>query len=155
MARRVFFSFHFERDNWRAAQVRNSWVTKPNRESAGYLDKADWEEVRQRGEQAIQRWIDKQLAGTSVTVVLIGAETASRKYVRYEIEKSWEKKNGLIGVYIHNLKDRDGKTDFKGKDPFIEIGYKSIRTYDWVNNSGYDNLGVWVEEAYQRAQNRN
>jgi len=37
MARRVFFSFHYERDNWRAGQARNSWVTK-DRESAGFWD---------------------------------------------------------------------------------------------------------------------
>ncbi len=39
MARRVFFSFHYERDVWRAGQVRNSWVTK-DREEAGFWDAA-------------------------------------------------------------------------------------------------------------------
>src|SRR3990167_10356932 len=70
MARRVFFSFHYERDIWRAGQIRNSWVTKPDRESAGFWDSASWEEVKKKGEEAIQRWIDKQLEGTSVTVFL-------------------------------------------------------------------------------------
>lgn len=46
MARKVFFSFHYERDVWRAAQVRNSWVTKPDRETAGFWDSASWEEVK-------------------------------------------------------------------------------------------------------------
>lgn len=44
MARRVFFSFHYERDAWRAAQVRNSWVTKPDREAAGFWDAVAWED---------------------------------------------------------------------------------------------------------------
>ena len=61
MARRVFFSFHFERDVWRAGQVRNSWVTKADRESAGFWDAADWEEVKKKGDEAIKKWIDKQL----------------------------------------------------------------------------------------------
>ena len=78
MARRVFFSFHYERDIWLASQVRNSWVTKPDREAAEFWDAASWEEVKKKGEEAIKRWIDKQLEGTSVTVVLIGAEIYAR-----------------------------------------------------------------------------
>lgn len=154
MARRVFFSFHYERDIWRASQVRNSWVTKPDREAAGFWDAASWEEVKKRGDEAIKRWIRDQLQGTSVTVVLIGTETPDRKYVQYEIEQSRESDNGLIGVYIHNMKDKNGRTEPKGADPFIKMGYKNIRTYDWVQDNGYNNLGDWVEAAFQRAQNR-
>lgn len=154
MARRVFFSFHYERDVWRASQVRNSWVTKPDREAAGFWDAAAWEEVKKKGEEAIRRWINKQLEGTSVTVVLIGAETSERKYVQYEINQNWDRGNGLIGIYIHNLKDRNGKTDIKGTDPFVKLGYKGIRTYNWVSDNGYENLGDWVEAAYERAQRR-
>lgn len=85
MARRAFFSFHFERDVWRAGQVRNSWVTQ-DREDAGFWDAAAWESVKRKGDAAVHAWIDGQLKGTSVTVVLIGTETAQRKYVSYEIE---------------------------------------------------------------------
>ena len=134
MARRVFFSFHYERDIWRASQVRNSWVTKPDREDAGFWDAAAWEEVKKKGDEAIKRWIRDQMNGTSVTVVLIGSETVNRKYVQYEINHSWERGNGLIGIYIHNLKDKNGEKDKKGDDPFKYLGYKGIRTYDWVND---------------------
>ena len=154
MARRVFFSFHYEKDIWRASQVRNSWVTKPDRESAGFWDAASWEEVKRKGDEAVKRWIRDQLNGTSVTVVLIGSETSERPYVRYEIEQSWERNNGLIGVYIHNIKDQNQKTEPKGADPFINMEWKNFRTYDWVNDNGYQNLGEWVEAAYQRAQSR-
>lgn len=154
MARRVFFSFHFESDIWRASQVRNSWVTKPDREAAGFWDAASWEEVKKKGDEAVKRWIREQLSGTSVTVVLIGTETSERPYVRYEIEESWERKNGLIGVYIHNIKDQNQKTEPKGADPFVKMGWKNFKTYDWVNDNGYQNLGEWVEAAYQRAQSR-
>jgi len=81
MARRVFFSFHYERDIWRASQIRNSWVTKLDREDAGFWNAASWEEVKKKGDEAIKRWIDAQLQGTCVTAVLIGAETSERKYV--------------------------------------------------------------------------
>ena len=159
MARRMFFSFHYERDIWRAGQVRNSWVTQ-DREAAGFWDAASWEEIKKKGQEAIKRWIDKQLEGTSVTVVLIGAETNNRKYVDYEIEQSRKRSKGLLGVYIHNLKDRSGDRDTKGKNPFDywyttvngqEKYYSSIySTYDWVNDDGYDNLGDWVEKAAKK-----
>lgn len=160
MARRVFFSFHYERDIWRAGRVRNSWVTQ-DRESAGFWDAASWEEVKKKGEESIKRWINKQLEGTSVTVVLIGAETSSRKYVIYELEQSHKRGNGMLGIYIHNMKDSDGKTDKKGSDTFGDIftdekGEKKYfwqlyPTYDWVNNNGYNNLGDWVEKAAKKA----
>lgn len=161
MARKVFFSFYYERDIWRAGVVRNSWVTKPDREAAGFWDKASWEEVKKKGEEAIRRWIDKQLEGTSVTAVLIGAETSGRKYVTYEIIKSHEKGNGLLGVYIHNIKDQDGDVDSRGKNPFDDIYIEEdgrrvyfpemYPTYDWVYSKGYDSFGNWVEEAAQKA----
>lgn len=148
MARRVFFSFHYERDVWRAGQIRNSWVTKPDRESAGFWDAAKWEEVKKKGDDAIKQWIRNQISGTSVTVVLIGAETALREYVRYEIQHSWDSGNNLMGIYIHNMKDVNGRADVKGADPFSAMGFTGIPTYDWVSESGYTNLGSWVEHAY-------
>ena len=53
MARRAFFSFYYERDSWRAGQVRNSWVTK-DRESAGFWDAAAWEEVKKKSDAEIE-----------------------------------------------------------------------------------------------------
>ncbi len=157
MARRVFFSFHYERDIWRASQIRNSWVTKPNRESAGFWDSASWEAAKKIGEDAIERWINNQLHGTSVTVVLIGTETSERKYVKYEIKRSYEIGNGMLGIYIHNMKDQFGRTDVKGKNPFDNwylnrnghiIYFSSLyHTYDWVYDRGYKNIGDWIEKA--------
>ena len=160
MARRVFFSFHYERDVWRAGQVRNSWVTKDG-EDAGFWDSAAWEEVKKKGSDAIEKWIDDQLKGTSVTVVLIGAETSERPYVGYEIKQSHNKGNGVLGIYIHNMKDSNSKTDTKGKNPFdswyIERDGKKIYfstlypTYDWVNDNGREKMGDWIEAAAKKA----
>jgi len=156
MVRRVFFSFYYERDIWRASQVRNSWVTKPDREAAGFVDAASWEKIKKQGDEAIKRWINNQLKGTSVTAVLIGAETSGRKWVRYEIRKSHENGNGLFGVYIHNMKDADGKTDKKGKNQFGKIDgehffWELYPTYDGVDKHGYKDLGDWVEKAAKEA----
>lgn len=160
MARRTFFSFHYERDAWRAGQVRNSWVTQ-DRESAGFWDAAAWEEVKKKGETAIEKWIDDQLKGTSVTVVLVGAETSERKYVGTEIVKSYNKGNGMLGIYIHNMKDVNGKTDTKGANPFAnwtieqngqKVSLSNIyQTYDWVNDKGRESIGTWIEAAAKKA----
>lgn len=161
MARKAFFSFHYANDVWRANQVRNSWVTKPNTEAAGFVDAADFEEVRKGGDVAVKKWIDNQLSGTSVTVVLIGSDTSNRDYVKYEIQKSYEKGNGLLGIYIHKLKDSNGNTSLKGSNQFGEIGKDTngnsvyfstdYLCYDWVDDDGYNNLGKWIEAAAKKA----
>ena len=161
MARRAFFSFHYQKDVWRANIVRNSWVTKDDKEAAGFIDAAEFEEVEKGGDAAIKRWIDKQLEGTSVTVVLIGTETSNREYVKYELQKSYQKGNGMLGIYIHQVKDRNGYTTTKGSNQFGEIGKDSSGNSvyfstnypcnDWVDDNGYNNIGKWIEDAAKKA----
>ena len=86
MARRVFFSFKYESDIWRAMIVRNSWVIQ-GRKAAGFIDAADFEKLKKQGDAAIESWIDRELNGTSVTVVLVGADTYLSRWVKYEIKK--------------------------------------------------------------------
>lgn len=156
MARRVFFSFHYENDIWRANQVRQSWVTQ-DRQAAGFFDASLWEEVKRRGEDAVRKEILRGIENTSVTAVLIGSETALRTWVQFEINKSLERGNGLVGVRIHSLKDQNGRTSFPGANPFdlLQVdrnGQKMLlsrlyQTYDWVANDGYKNFGTWVDAA--------
>lgn len=155
MARFVFLSFHYKRDILRASQVRNSWIGKPDRYAAGFLESSSaWETLKRQGEAAIRRWIDNQLDRTTVTIVLIGAETSKRKWVKYEIKRSIERVNGFLGVYIDKINDPNTGTDIRGHNPLggnrqpLSSWYK---TYDWVANYGRDNLGDWVQEAYEKA----
>lgn len=162
MVRRVFFSFHYERDIFRVSQVRNSGLTKGTYEQAGFIDHADWESLQRQGDSAIRRWIDGQLDGASVTVVLIGAETASRNWVTYEIQKSHSEGKGLLGVYINRLKDpRTLQTDARGPNP-LDFQYDTssgwrrplsalYRSYDWVDDNGFASFSTWVEEAARAA----
>lgn len=160
LARRVFFSFQYEQDIWRANVVRNSWVTK-DRESAGFWDASLWEKTKIKGENALKNLINEGLKNTSVTVVLIGRETANRKWVLYEIKQSHNRGNGLLGIYIHGIKDQYSNTDIQGPNPFkklyIDKGwYKKYLselypTYYWKVSMGYHYLGQWIEEAAQKA----
>ena len=144
MARRTFFSFKYK-DVSRAMVVRNSWVTQ-GKESAGFADAAEFEKLKKQGDDAIQRWIDKQLNGTSVTVVLVGQHTCSSRWVKYEIEKSIEIGNGLLGIDISKIKDLQGNTtDRCGEIP------KGYPFYLWFKDDGYNNMGEWIESAAKAA----
>jgi MTH538 TIR-like domain (DUF1863) len=152
MARQTFFSFRYKKDNWRASIIRNSWVTQ-DRKAAGFFDSAEWEEVKKKTDSAIEAWIDEQLKGTSVTVVLIGADTAGKKWIEYEIISSDKKGNGMLGIYVHNIKDSNGNTTTKGKNPFDNFEFTKAENvvtypvYDWVADDGYNNMSAWIEKA--------
>jgi len=154
--RNVFFSFHYKPDNWRSSQVRNIGVIEGNQP----VSDNDWESVTKGGDAAIQKWIANQMNGRSCTVVLIGAGTAGRKWIDYEIEKSWKDKKGLLGIHVHNLKDRQGNQSAKGKNPFKEFTIKGeslasvVESYDppYADSKAVysyicDNLEGWVEDA--------
>ena len=141
----MFFSFKYESDVSRAMVVRNSWVTQ-GREAAGFVDAVDFEEVKKGGDEAIRRWIDDQLDGTSVTVVLVGSDTCTSKYVKYEIDQSIAKGNGLLGIDISKIKDLSRNTSERcGQIP------KGYAFYLWNNDGGYDNMGDWIEKAARDA----
>ena len=167
MARHTFFSFHYQRDIWRVNQVRNSWITQGHT-TAGFWDSTNWESVKKQGDQAIKNWINRQMKGTSVTVVLIGTETNQRKYVLYEIQRSYQENKGILGIRIHNMKNQYGHTDYWGKNPLdfvtadnvplseLYSGYNKIyKTYDWVQDNGYYKMGNWIEEAARNAKRLN
>jgi hypothetical protein len=153
MARKIFFSFHYERDAWRAGQVRNANVVS-DEDERGFIDAVDWESIKKQGDAAIKRWIDDQLENTSITTVLIGAETADREWVQFEIQRSWNRGNGVVGVRIHNIKDQDKNTDAAGRNPFDDFKLadgtllSSVCTnYDWISDDGRRNLRKWADEA--------
>lgn len=146
MARRVFFSFHYQRDIWRVNQIRNiPEIT--GCAAAGFQDASLWEEAKKKGDAEIKKLIDKGLENTSVTVIFIGAKTAGRKYINYEIEKSIEKGNGIVGIQIHHLKNQAGETDEPGTTPakLTNGGYK---VYKYVDS---EKLAARIEEAAKAA----
>ena len=160
MARRVFFSFHYDNDVNRSMIVRNSWVTQ-GKEAAGFIDKAEFETIKQQGTTAVERWIDKQLEGTSVTVVLVGSETLNRPFVQYEIRKSIKRGNAIIGVDISGIKDMiTSQTSSRGNMHTVIGEYSDGRKayfddycdgiYSYTTQDGYRNIGRWIEEAARK-----
>ena len=145
MAKRVFFSFHYQDViDFRANVVRNHWRTKPDREAAGFFDASIWETAKRTSPLAVKRLINKEVQNISVTVVLIGSETYLRRWVRYEIIKSMAKENHIFGVHINGIEDKYKRKKRLGPNPFDYLGYqysddgKKLYLYEYKN-------GKWVQ----------
>lgn len=154
--RQVFFSFHYVPDNWRVSQIRNIGQIEDNKP----VSDNKWEEVKGKGNQAIQNWIDENLKNRTCTVILIGENTAGRKWIDYEIKKSWDDGKGVVGIYIHNLKNSKGEQSKMGINPFehFTVGEKKLSSIVKCYNPPYsastdvynyikNNLEKWIEEA--------
>ena len=158
--RQVFFSFEYDADAWRANQVRNMGIVD---QSSTFTDN-DWEKVK-GSELTIKRWINSQLKMRSCLIVLIGETTFTRPWVDYEIQKAYELEKGIVGVYVHKLKDSDGNQSEKGLNP-LDFNYTDdgeplsqyVRTFNsrCVTSVGVyrdieDNLSDLIEEAIENA----
>lgn len=98
----------------------------------------------------------------SCVVVLVGTNTADRKWVKYEIEKAWADGKGIVGIHIHNIScPRNGKCA-KGTNPFAQykIDEKNmaniVKCYDPKSYDAYNDikasLEVWIDEAIRIRQ---
>lgn len=156
MARKAFYSFHYKKDGWRVSQVRNIGKL----EADGPLSDNDWEQLKRKGDAAVKNWIDSQMFGKSCCVVLVGEQTASRRWVKYEISESWKSKKGIVGIRIHNLLDGEGNKSSAGPNPFDNFkvdGQPLSSIVKLYNPSGADsksvyatisnNIAEWAEEA--------
>lgn len=128
--RQVFFSFEYNKDHWRASQVRNMGKV----DNSSTFSDNDWEEVKLKSDAKIKEWIDSQMEKRSCLVVLIGATTSGRKWINYEIKKAYELGKGIVGIYIHGLKNSNGDQTTKGSNPFYQfyIGEENKRLSNYV-----------------------
>lgn len=123
MARKCFYSFQYQPDSQRAAQIRQIGSIEGNKPASDN----DWETVTNGGEAAIKRWISNQMNGKSCTVLLIGSNTANRKWINHEIVESWDAGMGIVGIYIHGIKNLAGETSTKGANPFDYITHGATK----------------------------
>ena len=156
MARKVFYSFHYKPDSQRASKVRNMGRLEGNQPVSANR----WEQVKRSGDPAIRRWIQQQMRGKTCVVVLIGTDTASRRWVNYEIRQGWNSGLGVVGIRINKMTDLAGHTATRGANPLSRttLGNTSLdriaKTYDPAGTSSaavyrsiYRNIDKWVEEA--------
>lgn len=158
MARKCFFSFHYHPDNWRVSKIRNIGAIEGNKPAADN----DWETVVGGGDKKIKEWISNQMDGRTCTVILVGSNTANRKWINHEIVESWNRGMGVLAIHIHNITDRNDKQASKGANPLYYITHgptqKRLSTiakaYDppcTISKNVYNyianNIDDWIEEA--------
>jgi len=160
----VFYSFHFDNDVFRVQQIRNIGVIDGNEP----VSKNDWEQTR-RTPGGIERWIDNAMKYRTHVVVLIGSETYLRPWVRHEIAKGWDAGKGVVGIYIHNLRDPRTSnshpyygTCAQGTNPFSQVSLQNGRTLaqyvpcfnpniaDAYNDIAR-NITSWIAQAIRRS----
>jgi hypothetical protein len=144
MARRCFFSFHYDEDCHRAYQVREIGSIEGNQAASDN----DWEQVINGGDDAIKQWINDQMFGRSCAVVLVGAATAKRKWINYEIVRAWDEGLGLVGIHVHGLKNLSGEATSKGANPFACVNHGPTRKPLSSIVKCYDPAGATSKERY-------
>ena len=159
MPRRVYFSFHYKNDIQRVVRIRNSGVIKESGQP--FIDKAEWEKLKLSGDKTIEKWIDRQMDGTSVIILCIGLETYKRRWVMHEIAKAYQERRGIVAIYMNGMKDLNGNSIGFGVNPLSQLqvkegeGYKLLsdiyKSYSWVNDDGYNNIEDWISEAAEAA----
>jgi hypothetical protein len=163
MARKVFFSFHFANDFWRTQQVRQMKAL----EGQNLASPNKWEEVKREGDAAVEKWIGEQMSGRSCVVVLVGAETANRPWVLYEVAKGWNDGKGVLGIRIDKLLGTDSKPAVAGPNPFSKVrlkdSWKTLADFAPLkvpagadSKAAYasiaDNIEAWIEDAIKIRQ---
>jgi hypothetical protein len=151
--RQIFYSFHYENDVNRVQLIRNIGALEDNKPASIN----EWEQVKRGGDTAIERWIDDNMKYRSCVVVLVGEETANRKWVQHEIKKAWREGKGVVGIHIHNIKCMNNGYGRQGQNPFSQIlvGNRSmssiVKCYNPSSNDAYNdirnNIEKWIEEA--------
>ncbi|MGV0071288.1 TIR domain-containing protein [Mycobacterium colombiense] len=143
MARSIFASFHYDADSWRVQQVLKMGAI----EGDSLVTAQEWESVKRKTNEAIEKWIHDQMLRKSAVVVLVGAQTASRSWVEYEIRKAWTDRRPLVGVRIHGLKGSDQRPSRPGANPFSNVklmdGRNLATLVPLYEPAGYDSQGVY------------
>jgi hypothetical protein len=132
--RRVFFAYHYKPDVQRAQVVSKSWVTKPDRESAGFMNNLEFEKKQRQDKELLKQFLSDAMKSSSVTAVLIGTETVYRPWVRYELVRSFQQGRGLLGIHVHNINGFDGKPVAQGPDPLENLAFAVTKgRVSWIH----------------------
>lgn len=154
MAKKCFLSFHYKPDNWRVSQIKQIGAI----EEQPILESNKWEEIKKKGDIAIENWIADNMKGKECLIVLVGKETAGRRWVKHEIKKAWKDGLGVLAIYIHNLKDAGRERTTKGSNPFAGLTVDGVavsgKVYDppySTSKNVYDhissNIETWISDA--------
>ena len=144
MAHKVFVSYHHSNDQKKADYLRTKYG-----DNNTLLDSSLYEAYECSSDDKILAAIrQNHLKDSTVTIVLIGSETANRKWIDWEICASLRpygsrSLNGLLGIYLPTA----GETPARLQDN-IDSGYAV--TMKWENISWQ--LQSKIDEAYKNRE---
>jgi hypothetical protein len=122
VARYIFFSFSYEDvKNFKVNVVRNSWLLNNNEDT--FIDGSIWETQKSKNPNVIKKLIDDGMHRTSVTAILIGENTANRRWVNYELVKSFERRNGILAININRIRGKNQYISAKGQNPLDRLAF--------------------------------
>jgi len=142
MAHKVFVSYHHGNDQSRAEHLRTTYGVDKTFVDRSLPDAYD----SSSNDEILSLIRTCHLRDSTVTIVLIGSETANRKWVDWEIYASLRpygerSRNGLLGIYLPTA----GNTPARLQDN-IDTGYAV--TMKWENISWQ--LSSKIEEAFSQ-----
>ena len=140
MAHKVFVSYHHANDQSRANHLRDTYGADNTLVDRSLKDAYD--DVTDDEILALIR--TNHLKNSTVTIVLIGSETANRKWVDWEIYSSLRPygdrtRNGLLGIYLPTA----GAVPARLQDN-IDSGYAVTMKWEYISWQ----LSSKIDEAY-------
>lgn len=145
MAHKVFVSYHHDKDQARADYLREVYGKNDT-----FIDKSLSHALDDMSDDEILAYIrQNNLKDSTVTIVLIGEETADRKWIDWEIYSSLRpygerSRNGLLGIYLPTA----GETPARLQDN-IDSGYAVVMRWEEISIRLKDK----VEEAFSNRDN--
>lgn len=144
---KVFVSYHHKGDQAWCDHFRKSFST----ELRVFTDRSLGERIRSDDPEYVNRTIrEDRIVGSSVTVVLCGAETWKRKYVDWEIRSTLHHGKGLVGIVLPTA-----VTDHQGRRLVPDRLFANVHTgyalwIDWTDDPAI--LQQALREARRRAR---
>jgi hypothetical protein len=142
--RRCFFIFDYDQDRVEAERIIGLGLV--NAALPVPIDGPEaWNIAKSNGVDEVKSLIDRELAGTSAAVILIGSRTAGLGYVNYAIERAIRRRCGLLGIYISNP---EGNTEESGAVPYQREAKALLEGQHYpVHEWNPDQFVTWVNDA--------
>jgi hypothetical protein len=99
--------------------------------------------VNSKNEEYIRQKVKEQLKGTSVTVVLLGHNTAGSDWVKDEIEWSVEKSNGVLAIKLYD--------DVADPSPDSPVGKALYNAGAEISSWDVNKFEAAIERAFKSA----
>jgi len=150
--RRVYFSFHFD-DVMRVNNVRQAWkIDHPDAPTMrSFCDSSLWERRQLEAPESVKRLIREGVEHTSAICVLVGSQTWSRRWVRYEIARAVIDGRGLLAVHLNNIRHHvTRRSDPLGQNPLAYVAVGRVQPNLWMPVQYY--LFEYTRQGWVRYQ---